>query len=106
MWKSLPSRYELTAIRNGSKWMIFVSGGLGLVQMVSELDNGWCANEDAGPSRGVDCEIPHQLERRTKHSLYGCGNFFLLTCFKTVRLMMIRNEPKRTISASGELGLL
>ena len=30
-----------------------VSGGLGLLQMVSELDPGQCASEDAGP-RGVD----------------------------------------------------
>ena len=45
------------------------SGGLGLLQMVLESDTGRCASEDAGPSRGVDCEIPHRLERGTKHSL-------------------------------------
>ena len=56
-------------IRNGLKWTIFASGGLGLLHMVSKPDIGWCANEDAGPSRGVDCEIPHWLKRGTKHSL-------------------------------------
>ena len=40
-----------------------------LLQMVSEPDTGWCANEDAGLSRGVNCEIPYRLERGTKHSL-------------------------------------
>ena len=38
-----------------------------------------CVSEDA-ESRGVDCEIPHRLERETKHL-------------------------KKTISASGELEL-
>ena len=37
--------------------------------MVSEPDTGRCANEDAGFSRGVDSDIPHRLERGTKHSL-------------------------------------
>ena len=48
---------------------IFASGGLELLQMVSELDTKQCANEDAGSLREVNCEIPHRLERRTKHSL-------------------------------------
>ena len=56
-------------IRNESKWTISASGGLGLLQMVSKLDIGWCASEDAEPPRGVDCEIPHRLERETKHFL-------------------------------------
>ena len=33
------------------------------------LKKGTSASEDAGPRRGVDCEIPCRLERRTKHSL-------------------------------------
>ena len=33
--------------------------------MVLELDTGWCASEDAGSRRVVDCEIPHRLERGT-----------------------------------------
>ena len=48
--------------------------------MVSESDIGRCANEDTGP-KGVDCEIPHWLERETKHSSYGCGNLFLPNAF-------------------------
>ena len=59
---------RLTAKLNGPK-RISASGGLGLLQMVSELDIGRCANEDVGPPRGVDCEIPRRLERGTKHSL-------------------------------------
>ena len=35
-------------IRNGSKRTISVSSGFGLLQMVLELDTGWCACEDAG----------------------------------------------------------
>ena len=38
------------------------------------LEKGTSVSEDAGPRRGVDCEIPHWLERKTKHSLQGCGN--------------------------------
>ena len=56
-------------IRNGPKQTIFANGGFWLLQMVSEPDTGRCANKDAGPSRGVDCEILYRLERRTKHSL-------------------------------------
>ena len=37
--------------------------------MVSELGTRQCGNEDAGPSREVDCKISHRLEKRTKHSL-------------------------------------
>ena len=33
------------------------------------LEKGMSVNEDAGPRKGVDCEIPHRLGRRTKHSL-------------------------------------
>ena len=33
------------------------------------VDTRWCASKDVGPRKGVDCEIPHQLERRTKNSL-------------------------------------
>ena len=37
--------------------------------MVLELDTEWCASEDTGSSRGVDCEILHRLERGSKQSL-------------------------------------
>ena len=58
---------RLTAIRNWLKRIIYVSSELGLVRMVSELVTGWCASEDARPSRGVDCEISHRLEKGTIH---------------------------------------
>ena len=71
MWKSLPSRcvYEGKLERESPKRTIYVSGGLGLLQMVLELDIGRCASEDAGVPRGVDYEIPHRLERGTKQSV-------------------------------------
>ena len=53
-------------------------GGLGVSH---RLEKGTSASENAGPRRGVDCEIPHQLERRTKHSLQGCGNLSLADAF-------------------------
>ena len=56
-------------IRSGSKRTIFVNGGLGLLQTVSESITERCASEDAGPSKRVDCKIPHRLERGTKHTL-------------------------------------
>ena len=43
---------RLTAIRNKLKQIIFVSGGLGLLQMVLESDTEKCANKDASPQMG------------------------------------------------------
>ena len=43
---------RLIVMRNGSKWTIFASGGLGLLQMVSEPDIGRYASENAGPQGG------------------------------------------------------
>ena len=56
---------RLTEIYNEPKWTIFASGGLELLQIVSELDTRWGASEDVGPPREVDCEISHRLERGT-----------------------------------------
>ena len=48
-------------MRNRPKRTISAGGGLGLLQMISKPV---CASEDARPFlRGVDCEIPHRLER-------------------------------------------
>ena len=74
VWKPLLSRcvlktVRLTALRNGPKRIISASGGLGLLQMVSEPNTGWCASKDAGPPKGVDCEIPRRFDRGPKHSL-------------------------------------
>ena len=52
---------RLTEVRNGSKQTIYVSDQFTLLQMMLELDTVRCANEDAGPSRGVDCEISYRF---------------------------------------------
>ena len=57
------------AICNGPKRRIFVSGGLGLLQMVLKPDTRRCASEDVGPRREADYEIPHRFEREMKHFL-------------------------------------
>ena len=54
-------------ICNGSKRTMSTSGGLGLLQMVSKPNTERCASKDIGPSRGLDCEISHRLERGTKY---------------------------------------
>ena len=59
---------RLKMMRNGPKRTISTSDDLGLLQMVSELDTEQRASEDTWPPRGVDCEIPHQLERGTNIS--------------------------------------
>ena len=33
-------------------------------ELQKEVDTGWCASKDARSRRGVDCEIPHRLEKR------------------------------------------
>ena len=47
------------------KQTISVRSELELLQMVLQLGTERCASKDIVPQRGVDCEIPHQLERRT-----------------------------------------
>ena len=46
---------RLMGKHNGPKWIMYASGGLELLKMVSELDTRQCASEDAGPQWGVDC---------------------------------------------------
>ena len=38
--------------RKSPKRTISANGGLGLLQVVSEPDAGWCASEEAEPRRG------------------------------------------------------
>ena len=52
--------------------------------MVSEPDIGRCASEDTRPSRKIDCEIPHRLERGTKHSYKDVETAPKQMCFKTL----------------------
>ena len=54
--------------RKSPKRTVSASGEFELLQMVSEPDTKRYANEDVAPKE-VDCEIPHRLERGTKHSL-------------------------------------
>ena len=78
------SKHSLQGCGNLSLAKRTISAGdrLGLLQMVSEkvtgwppreVDGekvtGWCASEDVEPLKEVDGEIPHWLERETKHSL-------------------------------------
>ena len=41
--------------------------------MISEPDIGGCAREDVGFPRGVNCEIPHRLERGSKPDSGRCA---------------------------------
>ena len=125
VWKPLPRRCVLKTLRESLKGKaqrtISACGGLERLLMVSELDIGRCANEEAEPQRGwtrdgvpvkmldskggglegggvptsigegnecrcwarrrVDCEIPHRLRRRMKHSLHVSGNISLVDAF-------------------------
>ena len=56
--------------------MLGLEGGEDIKQCANEdvehrrlVDIGRCASEDARPRRGMDCKIPHRLERGMKHSL-------------------------------------
>ena len=54
VWKPLPSRgvlkvVRLTTIRNEPKWIIFTSGGLEMLQKISESITRRGASEDTGP---------------------------------------------------------
>ena len=83
VWKPLPSRhvFEGKPGRESPKRIISTSGGLEPLQMVSEPGTEGCASEDVGPPRGVDCEISHQLERKTNPSLSRYGNLSLADLF-------------------------
>ena len=56
-------------IPNGLKRTITASGELGLLQMVLESRHWAVCQQGRWTPKEVDCEIPHRLERGTKHSL-------------------------------------
>ena len=56
-------------ICNESKQTISVSGGLRLLQMVSESVTEWCANENVGPHISWRGEQNIPLKVRTEHTL-------------------------------------
>ena len=49
VWKPFPSISNF--FTESSKWTIFASDELGLLQMVSELDIGRCASKEAQPGK-------------------------------------------------------
>ena len=98
MWKPLPSRRVRKTLRESPKRIIPTSGGLRLLQMVSEPDTGRCASKDAGPQGGWMVSS-HQLKGGTKHSLQGCGNLSLADGFKNLEGKPNRENRKKTISA-------
>ena len=91
---------RLTAICNGSKRTICASGGLWLLQMVSEPDTGGVPATTLGPQEGwiVRSHISWRGKRNIPYK--GVETSPYQTCFITVRLTAIRNGPKRTISTS------
>ena len=56
-------------VYNRLKRVMYASGELELLQRVSEPDTRRCSSKDIETPRGLDCEIPHRLERGGKHSL-------------------------------------
>ena len=89
MWKPFPSGCVLKTLRGKPKRenlnrTISFSGGLGLLQMVSEpdtrrcaseeaklrrgVDTSGCASKDSGPRMRVDLGVPHRLKKETSAS--------------------------------------
>ena len=81
-------------IHNRPKRTVFVSGGLGLLQMVLEPDTGLCASEDNGPQEGwiVRSHIDWRGERNISYKSVETSLY--QTRLKTVRLTAICNGPK------------
>ena len=60
-------------------------------------EGGWVMR-----SHIMDCEILHQLEKETKHSLPGCGNLSLAdTVSKNLRRNLKTENTRKRISTSG-----
>ncbi|KAG7033927.1 Cysteine-rich receptor-like protein kinase 10, partial [Cucurbita argyrosperma subsp. argyrosperma] len=92
--------------RENPKRTISVSSGLWLLQMVLEPDTGQCANEDVGPLRGwiVRSHIGWRKKQSIPYKVVETSPS--PTHFKNLEEKPERESPKRTISASSELGLL
>ena len=54
----------------GSKQIISTSGGLELLQMISEPGYVRCASKYVGPPKEVDCEIPRCLDWVKADNIY------------------------------------
>ena len=57
---------KLTVIYNGLKRTMSANDVLGLLQMVSEPDTGWCASKDAGAKGG---ELRFQIGWRGEQNI-------------------------------------
>ena len=63
---------------NGRKRIISSNGRLGLFQMVLELDTERCINENVGPPKEVDCEIPREGNELFIHVTEVLGTVLIL----------------------------
>ena len=84
-------------IRNETNQIIFTSGELERLEIVSELDIMGCVSDDTESPIWVNYEIPYGLE---------CENTHLKMRFKTIKLRVIRNRLKLTVFVNGRLELL
>ena len=67
------------------------------LQTVSKPNIRQCASKSIEPLKGVNCEIPRQLEKGTKHLLQCVEISSLHTRFKIIRLTTIHKGSKQTI---------
>ena len=77
-----------------------------MLQLVSEPDTKRCASEDAGPRRGVDCDPTSVGKGNEAFFIKGVETSPQNTHFKNLEVKPERENRKRTISASGGIGLL
>ena len=61
---------KLMKIRNGEKWTMSASSGLGLLPMISEIVTKQCVSEMLGPQKGLIGRF-HIDWRGKKHFLQG-----------------------------------
>ena len=114
MWKPLLNKcvLNLKPLRKSPKGKkklkrtLYASGELGLerLQIILELDTGWCASEDIGPPRGWIVRS-HVGWRGERNIVYKSVEISL----QHTRFKILRGGTKgikRKISASGGLGLL
>ena len=92
-----------TLIKN-ALFFVLLSNRCEISKFSHQLGRRTCASEDIGPRKEVDCEIPHQLGRKTKHSLYGCGNLSLRTRFENLEEKLEKKNLKRTYLLAVGLG--
>ena len=70
------------------------------------LEKGMSAGKDPGARRGVDCDVPRWMERRSKTPFIRVWKPFPSRRVLKSRGKPERESPKRIILASGGLGSL